>query len=345
MAFLDGYKYAAFLSFVAFTVFSTSVADNASSHSTAFLHPESKFRQVRKFHPVRKTGGFSYSPEPTVALDYHFGPVMTGRNDVIKMFVIYYGHFSRKQKRVLSHFFKSFSQNETQELHKPTTEKWWGLTRQYVDLYETPVAARLVYEGEKSNNYSLGASLNQSDIQTLVVKSLESFGASSRSMYLVLTSEDVLVERFCQNVCGTHFFTFPSDATNDQMLPYAWIGNPAKQCPEICAWPYAPGGFLKEGLIPPNGDAGIDGMIITVANLLAAMGTNPFGNGYYREDGLAAAAVCQGVYGDKAYSGYPGNLLVDKSTNASFNVYGYKDSKFLVPFMWDPATQQCALQA
>ncbi|KAL3694472.1 hypothetical protein R1sor_008123 [Riccia sorocarpa] len=209
---------------------------------------------------------------------------------------------------------------------------------------------RFVYEaqehhGEKFDNYSLGASLNQSDIQRLVEESLGSFGASSRSMYFVLTSEDVLVERFCLNVCGIHFYTFPSDATNDQMVPYAWIGNPKKQCPEFCAWPYAPGGWFKEGLIPPNGDAGIDGMIITVANLLAALGMSPYGNGYFREEGAAATGVCQGIYGVKAIPGYPGKLLLDKATNASFNVYGFDDSKFLLPFMWDPATQQCALQA
>ncbi|KAL2651673.1 hypothetical protein R1flu_019801 [Riccia fluitans] len=96
----------------------------------------------------------------------------------------------------------------------------------------------------KSDNYSMGASLNQSDIQTLVVKSLESFGVSSHLRYLVLMLENVLVKKFCQNVCGTHFFTFPSNVTSDQMLPYAWIGNLAKQCPEIYAWSYAPESFV-----------------------------------------------------------------------------------------------------
>ncbi|KAL3694213.1 hypothetical protein R1sor_007864 [Riccia sorocarpa] len=57
------------------------------------------------------------------------------------------------------------------------------------------------------------------------------------------------------------FTPFASDVTNDQM-----------------------------GLILPNGndgfgDDGIDGMIIMVVNLMAAIGTKPHRNGYFREDG------------------------------------------------------------
>ncbi|KAL3702017.1 hypothetical protein R1sor_020039 [Riccia sorocarpa] len=126
---------------------------------------------------------------------------------------------------------------------EPASDKWWNSRD---DLHDVPVTTRLVYEGEKFDNSSLGASLNWSDIQGLVEVSLRNFGARSRSDYLVLTSEVVL------------------------------------------------------GLILPNGDDGvrddgIDGMTIMVVNLMAAIGTKPHRNGYFREDGAAASGGCQGV--------------------------------------------------
>lgn len=311
------------------------------SHTTQFLCPT----PVPESKRLKSIGGLGLVPEPTIMLDYHMGPVMTGRDEMIKLFVIYYGDFSKKQRSTLRHFFKSFWHPDVQlpESH-PTVEKWWQITREYVDLYNRPVSRSIVAAGEVFDNYSLGKDLNQSDIQTLVVDYMDKFGIDSRSIYLVLTSEDVLVEKFCMNVCGTHFYTFPSDDTNNQMVPYGWVGNPAEQCPGLCSWPYAPGGFLSNALIPPNGDAGIDGMIITIANLLAGIATDPYGNGYSQADGLEAAGVCQGIYGKNSFSGFPGDLLVDNETGASFNAYGVSNTKYLIPWIWNPLTLNCAGQ-
>ncbi|KAG6551100.1 hypothetical protein Mapa_007335 [Marchantia paleacea] len=311
-------------------------------HATAFFHP--KDMATRK----KSVGGFKLVDEPTLILDYHFGPVMTGRDEMIKLFVIYYGDFTKPQRQILRQFFKSFWHPKTQfpESH-PTVEKWWQITRKYVDLYNAPVSRNIVAAGEIFDNYSMGKDINQSNIQDLVVDSMSKFGADARSMYLVLTADDVLVEGFCMNVCGTHFYTFPSDETSSQMIPYGWIGNPATQCPEFCSWPYAAGGSLQKPLIPPNGDVGIDGMIITVANIMAGMATNPYGNAYYQGDAgmpLEAAGACQGIYGTGSYPGYPGELLVDEKTGASFNVFGARNTKFLVPWIWHPDTLMCAGQ-
>ncbi|KAG6551109.1 hypothetical protein Mapa_007344 [Marchantia paleacea] len=321
---------------------SNGADETVHRHRTEFRHPTSTVKRLSH------VGGFKLVDEPTLILDYHFGPVMTGRDNMIKLFVIYYGDFSAKQKATLHSFFRSFWHPKTQPpASHPTVEKWWQIARRYVDLYNTPVGANIVAAGEIVDKYSMGKDLNQTDIQTLVVDSMTTFGADAQSIYLVLTADDVLVEGFCMNVCGTHYYTFPSDATNSQMVPYGWIGNPGKQCPEFCSWPYAAGGGLQKGLIPPNGDVGVDGMIITVANILAGMATNPYGNAYYQGDAgapLEAAGACQGTYGTGAYPGYPGQLLVDNSTGASFNVYGAKNAKFLVPWIWHPSTLQCAGQ-
>ncbi|BBN15331.1 hypothetical protein MPTK1_6g18770 [Marchantia polymorpha subsp. ruderalis] len=310
------------------------------THSTAFLSPTPVTESVRSSN----IGSKALVPEPSIVLDYHLGPVMTGRNNTLKLFVIYYGGFSDQQRSTLRLFFRSLRQQRASR-KEPTVAKWWEITNLYVDLFNHPVASNVVLAGEAVDRYSLGKSIKQMDIQKLVLKFMrKKFGIDSRSIYIVLTSDDVQVERFCMNVCGTHFYTFPSDETNSQMVPYGWVGNPAQQCPGLCSWPYAPGGFLQQGLIPPNGDAGIDGMIITIGNLLAGIATDPFGNAYFQADGLEAAGVCQGIYGTGAFPGYPGELLVDKITNASFNVYGKRNSKFLLTHLWHPTTRQCAGQ-
>ncbi|KAL2633247.1 hypothetical protein R1flu_004726 [Riccia fluitans] len=330
---------------IACTLLPTAEAENRTRHhAISFCHPgEDPAAHFKHLH--NKNKGFGLVAEPTIILDYHFGPVMSGKGGKTRLNVVYYGSFSKKQRLTLSAFLKSFWVTTTAG-KRPTVGKWWQITKNYVDLYNSPVARHLVLGGELVDaKYSLGKELTQADIQKIVLKSMTYFGTDARSVYLVLTSDDVKVEKFCMSVCGTHFYTFPSDATKSQMIPYGWVGNPKTQCPEFCSWPYAPGGLQQKALIPPNGDAGIDGMIITIANLLAGISTNPYGNAYYQADGLEACGVCQGIYGKGSFPGYPGELLTDKSTGASYNVVGAFNKKFLVPWMWDPTTQQCTGQA
>jgi hypothetical protein len=91
---------------------------------------------------------------------------------------------------------------------------------------------------------------------------------------------------------------------------------------------------------------GIDGMIITLASLMAGAATNPFANAYFQGDAadpLEIAGVCGGIYGEGAYPGNPGTLLVDKK-GASFNAYGTDGRGFLLPWIYNPATKKCAGQ-
>ncbi|KAG6551103.1 hypothetical protein Mapa_007338 [Marchantia paleacea] len=315
---------------------------NETSYTT---HPTGMLSPTPVPTPMFPTNAeFDQVPDRPVVLDYHMGPIMTGRDDVLKLYVIYYGSFTTKQKSTLQLFFNSLRQGvkPTQVSSFPTVLKWWQLTREYSDLYGDGVARQVVLAGERA--IPSAGNLTQLDIQQIVKDSTVKFGKSARAMYLVLTDEDVTVERFCMNVCGTHFYTYPSDETESQMLPYGWVGNPKKQCPSLCSWPYAPGGVQNISLISPNGDAGIDGMIITIATILANVVTNPFGTGYYQPDGLEAASVCQGIYGTGAFPGSPGKLLVDNSSGASFNVFGEKNAKFLLPWIWQPSRLQCAGQ-
>jgi hypothetical protein len=107
-----------------------------------------------------------------------------------------------------------------------------------------------------------------------------------------------------------------------------------------------PGRGRGETLRAPNGDVGIDGMLINLAALLAGAVTNPYGHGYFQGDPGApveVAAACPGVYGRGAYPGYPGAVRLDTATGAGFNVVGRNGRKYLVPALVDPDTNSCII--
>ena len=161
---------------------------------------------------------------------------------------------------------------------------------------------------------------------------------------VVLTAKDVAVDGFCMR-CGSHG-TNKAAGRGSAGGTYVWVGNSETQCPGQCAWPFHQPiyGPQTPPLVAPNGDVGVDGMIINLATLLANTVTNPFNNGYFQGPAsapLEAVSACTGIFGSGSYPGYPGRVLVDKVTGASYNAHGVNGRKYLVPAMWDPQTSAC----
>ncbi|KAK8580352.1 hypothetical protein V6N13_143461 [Hibiscus sabdariffa] len=112
------------------------------------------------------------------------------------------------------------------------------------------------------------------------------------------------------NPCGTHGSVLGSTSGHIKInkyskFAYIWVGNSHTQCPRQCVWPfYQPiYGPQTAPLIAPNNNVGFDGM-------------GP------AEAPLEASSACPGIYGKRAYPGYARNLLVDATTDASYNAYG-----------------------
>jgi hypothetical protein len=110
-------------------------------------------------------------------------------------------------------------------------------------------------------------------------------------------------------------------------------------------------------LTAPNG-RDVDGMVITIAQLLVSIATNPLGSAYYQSshgdadldtaennNGMEAGTACSGRFGHGSFPGYPGLLFSDPITGASYNMEGLGGARFLVPWIWNPATLSCAGQA
>ncbi|CAL5037581.1 unnamed protein product [Urochloa decumbens] len=288
-----------------------------------------------------------YKPPPSDTLRYHDGAVLSGD---IPVSILWYGRFTPAQKAIVTDFLLSLSSTSP----SPSVAQWWGnINRLYLSKAAAASkngahggggAARVVLAGQVSDEgCSLGKSLKLSQLPALAAKARPATkAAGGGGIALVLTAADVAVEGFCASRCGRHG-SYGAGARS----AYAWVGNPATQCPGQCAWPFHQPEYGPQAapLVAPNGDVGVDGMVISVAGMVAGAVTNPFGDGFYQGDRgapLEAATACAGVYGKGAYPGYAGELLVDKATGASYNANGARGRKYLLPALYDPDTGDCA---
>ncbi|MFS7941281.1 putative protein EXORDIUM [Helianthus anomalus] len=280
--------------------------------------------------------------DPTNLLKYHNGRLLTGN---ISVNLIWYGNFKPSQKAIISDFITSIS-STSQPSQKPSVATWWKTTENYhTKLNRSDSISIRLGKQVSYPKYSLGKSLTDDN---LVKLALSASVNSPDTVNIVLTAADVAVTRFCTSRCGTHSSALSNSKNgHNNIFVYIWVGNSDTQCPGQCAWPFHRPIYGPQGapLVAPNKDVGLDGMVINLASLLAATATNPFGDGYYQGDAMApleAASACPGVYGKGAYPGYPGNLLVDPKTGASFNAYGTKGRRYLVPALYDPSTSKCS---
>ncbi|KAI3760789.1 hypothetical protein L1987_51188 [Smallanthus sonchifolius] len=265
---------------------------------------------------------------PPTILQYHKGSLLHGN---ITVNLLWYGRFSLIQKTIITDFINSLN---TALPPPPSAASWWQTTRHYKGGPRTIRLGKQIFE----EKYSLGKTLKDSHLIYLGSKN-KGFNEIS----LVLTSADVSVAGFCMNRCGTHGSTRVNKRHN---FAYAWVGNSVTQCPDQCAWPFVQPVFGPKvpPLVAPNGDVGVDGMVINIATVLAGTVTNPFDGGYFQGPATApleAVTACIGMFGSGAFPGYPGRVLVDKKTGVSYNAQGVKGRKYLLPAMWDPDTSTC----
>ena len=159
-------------------------------------------------------------------------------------------------------------------------------------------------------------------------------------LYLLLPSDDVVIQDFCGQVCGFHYFTLPSIV--GYTLPYAWVRNSQKLCPSVCAYPFAVPDYIS-GLKPlksPNCDMGVDGMVSVIGHKIVEPAMNLFLNAWYGSGRgqdpslkLEIADLCDGIYGTGGGGSYMRQLL-NIEDGAAFNMNGIR-RRFLVQRVWN----------
>ena len=263
-----------------------------------------------------------------LVLQYHNGILLKGK---ITVNLIWYGKFTPTQRSIIVDFLQSLN---SPRAASPSAASWWMTTEKYKGGgASTLVVGKQILD----ENYSLGKMLKNSNLVYLAARG----GHMAGSINVVLTSGDVYVDGFCSR-CGTHGST-----RGPARFAYAWVGNSETQCPGQCAWPFHQPlyGPQTPPLVAPNGDVGVDGMVINLATVLAGAVTNPYNSGYFQGPATApleAVSACTGMFGSGSYPGYPGNLLVDKASGASYNANGVNGRKFLLPAIWDPQSSACS---
>ncbi|XP_044507018.1 protein EXORDIUM-like 3 [Mangifera indica] len=278
-----------------------------------------------------------------VHMKYHMGPVLSAN---ITVHTIWYGTWQKTQKKIIREFISSISAVNAKH---PSVAGWWKTVQLYTDQTGKNISSTVLLGREKNDRfYSHGKRLTRLSIQS-VIKSHVTAKSNplpinpKSGLYLLLTSDDVYVQDFCGQVCGFHYFTFPSIV--GYTLPYAWVGNSAKFCPGVCAYPFAVPDYIP-GLKPaksPNGDVGVDGMISVIGHEIAELATNPLINAWYAGPDPVApveiADLCEGIYGTGGGGSYTGQLL-DGEDGATYNMNGIR-RRYLLQWVWSNVVNYC----
>lgn len=142
----------------------------------------------------------------------------------------------------------------------------------YFDINQTystnaySITGNLVFGGECSDTGSVGLSLSDAAIFTIVNNALNNttngLPYNPNGIYLVLTSSfDVTKSGFCTSYCGWH----TSRSSSKGLARYSWVGN-ANKCLANCSVQYSKS---------PNGNPGVDAMISIIAHELCEATTDP----------------------------------------------------------------------
>jgi hypothetical protein len=136
------------------------------------------------------------------------------------------------------------------------------------------------------DNYSLGKTLSDANIKTLVANAITAgwFPKDSNAVYFVLTAPDVKESSgFGSQYCGWH--THGSISGTD--IKYSFVGNAATIAPAGC-------GVVNPS---PNGDGGVDAMASVVFHELSETVSDPDLNAWYDNTGNENGDKCAWTFG------------------------------------------------
>jgi len=184
-------------------------------------------------------------------VSYQGGNIMNGN---VNVYFIYYGSFTTTEKSLLTTFINALG-----------ASPWYSINFAYKDARGLAPGPNVKLAATTVDNHSLGTSITEDDIWTIVNNKLaaNALPVDSNGVYFVLTdSKTSLPGGFCDQYCGWH--TDNSYGSTD--IKYSFVGNAGTICPSSC---------ISSNGQTPNGDAGIDGMVSVIAHELSESVTDP----------------------------------------------------------------------
>ena len=229
----------------------------------------------RQIHNFARPGGGG----GTNGINYNGGPVMLGTPNV---YVIWYGSWSGNSAVNLM----------TALLSNIGPSPYYNINTTYYSTSgttKTNLSNSIHYAGSSNDSYSLGTSLSDANISTIVQAkiSANAFPKDTNGLYMVLTSADVTASSgFCTQYCGwhTHGTILGSD------IKYSFVGNPDR-CPSSCA---------AQSASSPNNNIGGDGMASIVSHELEETTSDPDLNAWADRRGAENADKCAWTFGTES---------------------------------------------
>lgn len=219
---------------------------------------------------------------------YHNGPVMTGATNV---YYIWYGNWSGNSATSIL----------TDLMQNLTGSQIYNINTTYYNASNVHVLNSVNYVQSTNDNYSLGTSLSDAGVQSVVANAINSgkLPKDTNGVYFVLTSADVReTSGFGSSYCGWH--THGTIANSD--IKYAFVGDATTQAPTGC--------IALTAATAPNGNVGADGMASVIYHELSEAVTDPDLNAWYDRRGNENADKCAWKFGTtyKAAGGGTANV-------------------------------------
>ncbi|GJP72862.1 hypothetical protein CLOP_g3627 [Closterium sp. NIES-67] len=263
----------------------------------------------------------------------------------VGVYIVWYGaKFTEEQKDIVRLFVASLNADNKTDA-AATVPNWWAINTLYFDQQGRNISSTVTVKGETHDtNYSRGTMLLHADVAELVQSAVgnKSLPYDPAGVYFVLSDEDVsqmddpsdlggagYALAFCSHYCGWHSFAQGRDGKAKELI-ISFVGNAVNQCPDKCIPSY----LNQPGAVPPNGDAGMDGMVSVLAHELAEATSSPFLATWFDAQGEENADICSWSYGD---------VVSDMATGVQYNLVGKNGAQFLVQANLDPRAGSCAI--
>jgi hypothetical protein len=195
-------------------------------------------RPFDKDHPPSPATNCNGNP---CDINYNGGPVFETAPTV---YIVWYGGWKAKDKNIIDYYFAHLGGSTQNKIN--TT---------YTDSTKKKIPNKVVHSAANDyhDNYSLGKSINDTGIQTIVANAIKNkhLPDDVNGIYFVLTYKDVTDAGFCSSFCGYHS---PSTSiVTGEVIKYSMVGDP-DQCPSGCESSVVLGDSGS-----PNNDPGADG--------------------------------------------------------------------------------------
>jgi hypothetical protein len=196
-------------------------------------------------------------------INYHGGPAM---NDLTKVYLLYYGAWTATQTGIMNSFMQTLGGTPIYKTHTG----YYSLAC----TVKSPVVNSVTLMASHTDNYSLGKTLSDANIKTLVTKAITAgwFPKYSNAVYFVLTAPDVKKSR--SSVRSTAGWRTRGTIGGTD-IKYSFVGNAATIAPAGC-------GVVNPS---PNGDGGVDAMASVVFHELSETVSDPDLNAWYNNTG------------------------------------------------------------